>query len=102
MEEVYGTPSLPLSLIHKYLLNADWKFERTHWSLEDIQQSIEKFKDMPESTELAIAEAAEWTVMGATAVPKMKTLRQREMFFGDVEFRSIRDMLKLASEVQIV
>ncbi|OJK04315.1 hypothetical protein ASPACDRAFT_48877 [Aspergillus aculeatus ATCC 16872] len=71
-------------------------FERNYRSKEDIETTIKQYEDRPESLELAIAEAEEWTISGATACPKEKTLRQREKFFAGMHFTTVQELLNRA------
>ncbi|RAH65258.1 MFS general substrate transporter [Aspergillus aculeatinus CBS 121060] len=71
-------------------------FERDYRSKEDIETTIQQYEDQPESLELAIAEAEEWTISGATACPKEKTLRQREKFFAGMHFTTVEELLRKA------
>ncbi|RAK76885.1 MFS general substrate transporter [Aspergillus fijiensis CBS 313.89] len=71
-------------------------FERDYRSKEDIETTIQQYEDQAESLELAIAEAEEWTISGATACPKEKTLRQREEFFAGMHFTTVEELLRKA------
>ncbi|RAL15796.1 MFS general substrate transporter, partial [Aspergillus homomorphus CBS 101889] len=71
-------------------------FERAYRSKANIEDDIKKYEDQPDSLELAIAEAEEWTISGATACPKEKTLQQREKFFSDIQFTTVGELLKKA------
>ena len=44
----------------------------------------------------------EFSIDGATACPKEKTLRQREKFFGDCKFSTIEEVLKRAQEMDFL
>ncbi|PYI32032.1 MFS general substrate transporter, partial [Aspergillus indologenus CBS 114.80] len=68
-------------------------FERNYRSEEEIGTTIQQYEDQPESLELAIAEAEEWTISGATACPQEKTLRQREKFFAGMHFTTVEELL---------
>ncbi|PYI23162.1 MFS general substrate transporter [Aspergillus violaceofuscus CBS 115571] len=68
-------------------------FERNYRSGEEIGTTIQQYEDQPESLELAIAEAEEWTISGATACPQEKTLRQREKFFAGMHFTTVEELL---------
>jgi hypothetical protein len=46
---------------------------------------------------LAIAEAEEWTISGATSCPKEKTHRQKHKYFPHVDFSTLEEMLRKAS-----
>ncbi|PYH83580.1 hypothetical protein BO82DRAFT_363155 [Aspergillus uvarum CBS 121591] len=76
LERVYGRP-----------------FERDYRSEEGIGTTIQQYEDQPESLKLAIAEAEEWTISGATACPQEKTLRQREKFFAGMHFTTLEKLL---------
>lgn len=87
---------LPCPLIFFRANPSGRPLQRSNRTVAEINSSLEKYKNQPDSSELAIAEAEEWTVTGATACPKEKTLRQREKYFKNVEFLSLREMLGLA------
>ncbi|RJE26992.1 hypothetical protein PHISCL_00693 [Aspergillus sclerotialis] len=86
--------------VKELLLVDEWPparpLTRVHRPLAEINASLQKYKDQPNSIELAIAEAEEWGVSGATACPKEKALRQQACYFSRLKFMTIEDMLNKA------
>ncbi|PYH42250.1 uncharacterized protein BP01DRAFT_405220 [Aspergillus saccharolyticus JOP 1030-1] len=71
-------------------------------TFNQMAETLERFYDQPESLELAIAEAEEWTVSGATACPKEKTLWQRETYFAGMQFTTVKQLLQQAEREERV
>ena len=44
----------------------------------------------------------EWTMLGATAVPREEALAQRAKYFPNVHFRTIDDLFESSKVVKIV
>lgn len=51
---------------------------------------------------LQLAEMDDWIVSGASALPRAKTLSQRERYFGNVEFSGLREVLERAEGVEFL
>ncbi|KAL4819737.1 NAD(P)-binding protein [Aspergillus spinulosporus] len=67
-----------------------------HRSAEDIASDIREYESQPDVEDVGVVEVEQWTITGATACPKEKTLRQREKYFSAVNFMSLEEMLRLA------
>ncbi|KAL4773355.1 hypothetical protein BDW60DRAFT_206167 [Aspergillus nidulans var. acristatus] len=65
-------------------------------SAEDIASDIREYESQPDVEDVGVIEVEQWTITGATACPKEKTLRQREKYFSAVHFMSLEEMLSLA------
>ncbi|KAL4914578.1 hypothetical protein BDW62DRAFT_219992 [Aspergillus aurantiobrunneus] len=61
-----------------------------------IAASIEKYEKTGENDSEYVPEIEEWTVTGATACPREKTLRQYEKYFSSLRFLTIEEMLEKA------
>ena len=73
----------------------------TYKTPEDIKRALAT--DPPEDTsERILVDLDEFTSAGASAVPKEKTLRQREKYFGKVEFHTLEALLRYADQVDFV
>lgn len=75
---------------------------RTHRSEAEIQDSIAKHAADGDSAALEQAQIEEMMIMGCLACPEEKTLRQREKYFGQVEFLDLEHVLRLAETEDIV
>ncbi|KAL4936813.1 hypothetical protein BDV06DRAFT_216375 [Aspergillus oleicola] len=71
-------------------------FKRVHRSLEQIAASVEDYKSGVQTHTGFVAEIEEWTVSGATACPREKTLKQREKFFSGMHFLVVEELLRKA------
>jgi hypothetical protein len=65
-------------------------------SAEEIASDIREYESQPDVEDVGVIEVEQWTITGATACPKEKTLRQREKYFSAVHFMSLEEMLSLA------
>lgn len=48
--------------------------------------------------EMIIARVDQWMIAGATALPREKTIRQREKYFGKVKFSTLQELLVRAKD----
>ncbi|KAL4959266.1 MFS general substrate transporter [Aspergillus stella-maris] len=71
-------------------------FKRVYRSLAQIAASIEDYKSGVQTHTGFVAEIEEWTVSGATACPKERTIEQHERFFAGMQFLTVEDMLRKA------
>jgi hypothetical protein len=69
---------------------------RAYRSLDDIASSLREYEEIPEIEDAGLPEIEQWTVSGATACPKEKTLLQREKYFPGLHFLSLEEMLDRA------
>lgn len=75
---------------------------RTHQSEDEIQGSIAKHVADGDTAALEQAQIEEMMVLGCLACPKEKTLRQRDKYFGQVEFLDLEHLLRLAETEDVV
>ncbi|KAL8649437.1 MAG: hypothetical protein Q9226_005582, partial [Calogaya cf. arnoldii] len=81
----------------------DRPLPRTNKSWQQIQKTLEAHTGDEElSGEAEIAQVEEMMVMSYLACPKEKTLRQREKYFANVQFRDLRQLLGSAKDVDFV
>ena len=71
----------------------------TYKSLEQIQEEMSGAKDFEA---LEAAQVEEMMVLGCLAVPREKTLRQREVFFKGIKFRGLRELLEDAKKMDLI
>ena len=67
--------------------------------MEEIETACTNTKD---AAKLEIAHLDQWTIAGASACPRKKTLEQRDKYFGKLKFSSLEELLRLAERVEFV
>ncbi|KAL9101301.1 MAG: hypothetical protein Q9187_009260, partial [Circinaria calcarea] len=72
---------------------------KSYKSVEEIEAACTNTKD---AAELEAAHLDQWTVAGASACPREKTLEQRDKYFGKLKFSSLEELLRLAETVEFV
>lgn len=74
---------------------------KTFKSAQEIEGFITEHADRGEEDrhEMIIARVEQWMIAGATALPKEKTLRQREKYFGKVKFSTLQELLVRAKDM---
>ncbi|KAI9373909.1 major facilitator superfamily domain-containing protein [Aspergillus egyptiacus] len=77
-------------------LLASRPFKRTYHSVDEIEAAVHEYEKKPDNQEVGVVKVEQWTVTGATACPREKTLRQREEYFSAVHFMSLEEMLEKA------
>ncbi|KAI4090958.1 MAG: hypothetical protein L6R37_007813 [Teloschistes peruensis] len=85
MEDFYGRP-----------------IEKTYTPEEEIRAYVEANLDSMQEYAVQAVMCDEFSIDGATACPKEKTLEQREKFFKDLHFSSIKEVLQKAEEVDFL
>ncbi|KAI4250908.1 MAG: hypothetical protein LQ352_005184 [Teloschistes flavicans] len=85
MEDFYGRP-----------------IEKTYTPEEEIRAYVEANLDNMQEYAVQAVMCDEFSIDGATACPKEKTLEQREKFFMDLHFSSIKEVLQKAEEVDFL
>ncbi|RSL94211.1 hypothetical protein CDV31_014413 [Fusarium ambrosium] len=88
-----------LEVIPKVEKLLNLKIERIPFSREEIEKAVE---DASDPDKQYVASIDEWTVTGAGLVAMDVAEKQRAEFFGDVEFRTIEELIKEAQETDIV
>lgn len=76
---------------------------RSQKSWHEIQRVLDApaHKDLTSET-LETAQVEEMMVMSCLACPKEKTLRNRQEYFPDIQFRGLEELLRLAKEADFV
>jgi len=70
---------------------------------QDIQCVLDAYAGKEEITdELELAQVEEMMVMSCLACPKAKTLRQREKYFSNIQFRGLAELLHSTAELKVV
>lgn len=82
------------------LCATDRPMPKTLKSAQEIEDFIAEHvaQDEEDTHEMIIARVEQWMIAGATAVPREKTLRQREKFFGRVKFATLQELLVRAKD----
>ncbi|KAL3431968.1 hypothetical protein BDV09DRAFT_198241 [Aspergillus tetrazonus] len=102
LEKFYSASLLlPYVCVFKRLINPlskppDRTLTKKYRSAEEIASDIREYESQPDVEDVGVVEVEHWTITGATACPKEKTLRQREKYFSAVHFMSLEEMLSLA------
>lgn len=84
-----------------YLFSAtDRPMPKTFRSAQEIKDFITEHvpRGEEDTPEMIIARVEEWMIAGATALPREKTLRQREKYFGKVKFSALQELLLRAKD----
>lgn len=73
---------------------------KTFKSAQEIEDFIAEHvaQDEEDTHGMIIARVEQWMIAGATALPREKTLRQREKFFGRVKFATLQELLVRAKD----
>lgn len=73
---------------------------KTFKSAQEIEDFIAEHvpRGEEDTPEMIIARVEEWMIAGATALPREKTLRQREKYFGEVKFSTLQELLLRAKD----
>ncbi|KAL4789293.1 MFS general substrate transporter [Aspergillus venezuelensis] len=71
-------------------------FKRVYRSLAQIAASIEDYKSGVQTHTGFVAELEEWTVSGAAACPKERTIEQHERCFSGMHFITVEELLRKA------
>ncbi|KAL8931107.1 MAG: hypothetical protein Q9208_000211 [Pyrenodesmia sp. 3 TL-2023] len=69
---------------------------RTHTPAAEIRDYVAANLDNDQVYAVQAVMCDEWSIDGATAVPKEKTLRQREKYFKDCKFSGLEEVLQMA------
>lgn len=79
---------------------ADRPMSKTFKSAQEIEDFIAKYAPRGEedTPEMIIARVEQWMIAGATALPREKTLQQRERYFGKVKFSALHELLLRAKD----
>lgn len=75
---------------------ADRPIPRTHTPAAEIRDYVAANLDNDQVYAVQAVMCDEWCIDGATAVPKEKTLRQREKYFKDCKFSGLEEVLQMA------
>lgn len=78
----------------------DRPLPKTFKSVQEIEDFIAEHAPRCEEDkpEMIIARVDQWMVASATALPREKTLRQREKYFGKVKFSTLQELLLRAKD----
>ncbi|KAL5341195.1 NAD(P)-binding protein [Aspergillus crustosus] len=93
----WGTFNEAAALLERFY---DRPFTKTYRSLEDIASTVRGYEEGPDIDDVGLPEIEQWTVTGATACPREKTLRQREKYFSGVHFLSVEELLQKAETAE--
>lgn len=73
---------------------------RTNISLDQIQRNLIEHENGSDPDKYVISQVDDWMVSGGCALPRPKTLRQREKYFGTLNFVTLLEVLERAEKVQ--
>lgn len=78
----------------------DRPLPKTIKSVQEIEDFIAEHAPLcgEDTPEMIIARVDQWMIAGATALPREKTLRQREKYFGKVKFSTLQELLLRAKD----
>lgn len=73
---------------------------RTDISREQIQRSLIEHENGGDPDKCVISQVDDWSVSGACALPREKTLRQKEKYFSKLNFVTLSEVLERAEKMQ--
>ncbi len=73
---------------------------RTNISLEQIQRNLIEHENGGDPDKYVISQVDDWSVSGACALPREKTLRQKEKYFSKLDFVTLSEVLERAERMQ--
>lgn len=79
---------------------ADRPIPKTHTPAQEIRDYVAANLDNDQVYAVQAVMCDEWSIDGATVVPKETTLRQREKYFGNCRFSTLQEVLQRAKGVK--
>ena len=67
-------------------------------TIEEIKTSLAQISEAEEPEKYLISRIEEWMIAGAPAVPQKKTLEQRTTYFSNLQFLTLKQLLRNAAD----
>ena len=81
-------------------MNSGHPLPKTSISRDQVQRNLIEHQNGGDPDKYVISQIDDWMVSGGCALPRQKTLRQKEKYFGKLNFVTLSEMLERAEKEQ--